>query len=88
MEENPQKSWLSEELSISKDAIRRQIKTFGKVYRSCRSVPHELTQQQTQCTVNICRQLVSNPIDDRFSRRTVTSHEKWVYYRNPDASLI
>ena len=42
LEENPQKSThrLSEELAASKDTIHRQMKTLGKSYRSCRSVPH------------------------------------------------
>ena len=34
----------------------------------------------------MCRQLMGNPNDDRFIRRIVTRDEKWVYYRNPNAS--
>ena len=47
LEETPQKSThrLSQELGESKDTIHRQMKTLGKPYRSCRSVPHELTAQ-------------------------------------------
>ena len=88
MEENPQKSTrrLSEELGASKDTIHRQIKTLRKSYRSCRSVPHELTPQQAKNKVDICRQFIGNSMDDRFIRRIVTSEENWVYYRNPDAS--
>lgn len=50
LEEDPQKSTrrLSEELGASKDTIHRQIKTLGKSYRSCRSVPHELTPAKIQ----------------------------------------
>ena len=50
------------------------------------SVPHELTPQQTQHRVDICHQLIGNPMDGRFTRRIVTCDEKWVYYRNPDTS--
>ena len=53
LEENPQKSTCrpSEELGASKDTIHRKIKTLEKSYRSCRSVPHELTPQEAQCRV-------------------------------------
>ena len=80
-EENQQKSTrrLSEELGASKDTIHRQIKTLGKSYRSCRSVPHELTPQQAQRRVDICRQLIGNPMNGRFIRRIATCDEKWVY---------
>ena len=59
-----------------------RAKTLGKSYRSCRSAPHELTPQQAQRGVDVCRQLIGNPMDDRFIRRIVTCDEKWVYYRN------
>ena len=36
---------LSEELGALNDTIHHQIKTFGKSFRSCTSVPHELTPQ-------------------------------------------
>ena len=76
---------LSEELGASKDTIHCQIKTYGKSYRSCRSVPHELTPQQDQRRLNISH-LIGNTMDDIFFRRIVTCDEKWVYYRNPDTS--
>ena len=87
MEENPQTNTrrLSEELGASKDTIHREIKTFGKSYRNCGSLPHELKTQQAQRGVDICRHLISNPMDDRFIRRIVTCDEKWVYYCSPDA---
>ena len=79
LEENPQKSThrLSEELGASKDTVHRQIKTLGKSYRSCRSVPHELTPQQAQSRVDIYRQNIGNLLDYRFIR-IVTCDEKWV----------
>ena len=62
MEENPQKRTrrLLEELGASKDTIHRQVKTLDKSYRSCRFVPHELTQQ-AQRRADICSQLIGNP---------------------------
>ena len=72
---------LSEELGASKDTINGQIRILGKSYRSCRSVP-----PQAQRGVDICLQLIGNPMDDRFIRRIFTYVEKWIYYRNPEAS--
>ena len=53
--ENPQTSIckLTEELVASKDTTYRQIKTLGKSYGSCKSVPHELTPQHAQRRVDI-----------------------------------
>ena len=50
LEETPQKNTrrLSEELDASKDTIHRQIKVLGKSYRSCISLPNELTYQQAE----------------------------------------
>ena len=73
LEENPQNKStrrLSKELCASKDTIHRQIKTFGISYRSCRSVTHELTPQQAKRKVDICRQLIGNPMA-RFIRRII-----------------
>ena len=41
------------------------------------AVRHELTPQQAKRRVDVCRQLICNPMDDRFMR-IVTCHEKWV----------
>ena len=76
---------MSGELGASKDIIHRQIKTLGKSYKSCRSVPHELVPQQAQRRIVINPQHISNPIDDRFIRIIVTYDEKWINYRNPFA---
>ena len=68
---------LSEEFGTSRDVIHHRIKTLGKSYRSCRSVPHKLTSQLAQHRVDIfCHQLIDNPMDDRFIRRIVTCDEK------------
>ena len=56
------------------------------IIQQLRSVPHQLTPQQAQRIVDICRQFIGNPMDDRFIRRIVTCDEKWVYYCNTDAS--
>ena len=62
---------LSEDLGASKDIIHRMINTFGKSYKRCRSLRHELTPQEPQRREDTCRQLIGNPMDDRFIRRIV-----------------
>ena len=78
LEENLQTSThgLSEELGASIDTMHRLIKALGKSYRSCRCVYYELTPQQAQRRVDICRQLISNPMDDRFITRIVICDDK------------
>ncbi|CAF4613011.1 unnamed protein product, partial [Rotaria socialis] len=44
--------------------------------------PYELTEAQAKHHVEVCRQLLENPLDDRFSKPIVTSDEKWVYLVN------
>ena len=86
LEENPQEALVGCQTNLVHQKIHPQIKTLGKSYRSCKSVPHELTREQVQLRVDICRQLISNPMDDRFIRRIVTCDENWVYYHNPGVS--
>ena len=35
---------------------------------------------------DICKELLKNPFDSCFIKRTVTSNKKWIYFTNPDAS--
>ena len=67
---------LSAELGSSKSTIARQLHKLGKVNRRCREVPHELTTEQAQRRVVACRQLLENPLDERWIKRVVTCDEK------------
>ena len=86
VEANPSTSTrrLSAELDIPQTSVVRHLKAIGKVNRRCQEVPHDLTENQTQNRVDICRKLLQNPHDDRFIGRIVTCNEKWVYFNNPD----
>ena len=75
---------LSDELGVSHMTAARHLHRIGKVHRSCRVVPHDLSAAQAQRRVEACIQLRTNPKDERFLKRIVTGDEKWVYYRNPD----
>ena len=85
VEEEPREN-LNQENWAYRGSNPGPLKTLGKSCRSCRSVSHELTPQQAQHRVDICRQLIGNPEDNRFIRRIVPCYEKYVYYHNPDAS--
>lgn len=77
---------LAIECGASKDTVCRHLHSMGKVKRSSRLVPHELTPQQSAKRVEICKNLLNYPTDLRFYKKIVTCDEKWVYWRNPDTS--
>lgn len=70
---------LADELGVGKSTIHRHLKQLDFVHKKPRQDPHELTEAQANRRVEICRQLLSNPLNDRFWKRIVTSDEKWVY---------
>jgi hypothetical protein len=75
---------LSDTLGPSKSTTHRHLPALGKIYKSCRIVPHELTAEQAQRRVEFCRKLLQLPKDHRCIKRIVTCDEKWVYLNNPD----
>jgi hypothetical protein len=68
----------------SKSTIHSHLTALGKIYKSCRVVPHELTAEQAQRRVEFCRKLFQLPKDHRFIKRIATCDEKWIYLNNPD----
>jgi hypothetical protein len=65
-------------------ALQLHLTALGKIYKSCRFVPHELTAEQAQRLVEFCRKLHELPKDHRFIKRIVSCDEKWIYLNNPD----
>jgi hypothetical protein len=49
---------LSDTLGPSKSTIHRHLTAVGKIYKSCRILPHELTAEQAQRRVEFCRILL------------------------------
>jgi hypothetical protein len=79
---------LSDALGPSKSTtIHRHLTALGKIYKSCRVVPHELTAEQAQQRVDFCRKLLQLPKDHRFIKRIITCNEKWIYLNNPDLQM-
>ncbi|CAF3333862.1 unnamed protein product [Rotaria socialis] len=52
------------------------------VYKKPRQDPYELTEAQAKHRVEVYRQLLESPLDDRCWKRIVTLDEKWVYLVN------
>jgi len=73
---------LAFKLGVGKSTIHWHLKQLDFVHKKPRQDPHELTKAQADKRVQICRQLLQNPRDDRFWKRIVTSDEKWVYLVN------
>lgn len=75
---------LSSKLQASQSTITRHLHKIGKFNKRFREIPHELTSAQEQRRVDICRQILQKPIDDRWFKQLVTGDEKWVYFSNTD----
>jgi hypothetical protein len=67
---------LSDTLGPSKSTTHCHLTALGKIYKSCRVVPHELTAEQAQRRVEFCRKVLQLPKDHRFIKRIVTCDEK------------
>lgn len=68
----------------SHQTILNRLHETNFIYKKPRLDPHDLTEAQAVRRVEICRELLKNPMDDRFWRRIITSDEKWVYLNNHD----
>jgi hypothetical protein len=75
---------LSDTLGPSKSTIHCHLTALGKIYKSCRVVPHELTAEWAEQQVEFCRKLLQLPKDHHFIKRIVTCDEKWIYLNNPN----
>jgi hypothetical protein len=75
---------LSDTLGPSMSTIHHRLTALGKICKSYRFVPHELTAEQAQRRVGFCRKLLKLPKDHCFIKRIVTCYEKWIYLNNLD----
>jgi hypothetical protein len=86
VESNP--STTTRELSVglqtSSSTVFRHLKMLRKIYRRSRDVTHDLTQQQEQRRVQICKEVLKNSDDERFLKRIVTCDEEWIFLNNPN----
>jgi histone-lysine N-methyltransferase SETMAR len=74
---------LASALGISSHrTVLNHLHQMDFMHKKPRQDPHELTEAQAKRRVEVCLQLLENPLDDRFWKRIVTSDEKWVYLVN------
>ncbi|CAF3228652.1 unnamed protein product [Rotaria socialis] len=66
----------------SNQTVLNHLYRMDFVHKKPRQGPYELTEAQAKHRVEVCRQLLENPLDDRFWKRIVTSDEKGVYLIN------
>ncbi|CAF1508703.1 unnamed protein product [Adineta ricciae] len=77
---------LAEELGVDQNTVWNYLKKLDFVHKKPRQDSRELTEAQAAKQIEICRQLLNNPLDDRFWKQIVTPDEKWVYRANHDRS--
>jgi hypothetical protein len=78
---------LSDTLGPSTSTIHRHPTALGRIYKSCRVVPHELTAEQAKQRGEFCHKLLQLLNDHRFIKRVITCDEKWIYLNNPTKAM-
>ena len=69
---------LAEESGVGQKTVWNHLKQLDFIH------PQKATTRSIR--IEICRQLLNNPLDNRFWKQIVTSDEKWVYLINHDQS--
>lgn len=67
---------LAAELGISQRSVVYKLHQFQFVHKKPRQHPHVIAEAQAGKRVEVCRQLLNNPLNDLFWQRIVTSDEK------------
>ncbi|CAF2057187.1 unnamed protein product [Rotaria magnacalcarata] len=77
---------LTDKLGVAQRTVVNYLHKFDFVYKKPRQDPYELTEAQAIRRVEVCRQLLDNPLNNRFWKRIVTCDEKWVFLVNRNRS--
>ncbi|CAM4819728.1 unnamed protein product, partial [Rotaria magnacalcarata] len=77
---------LTDKLGVAQRTVVNYLHKFDFVYKKPRQDPYELTESQAIRRIEVCRQLLDNPLNDRFWKRIVTCDEKWVFLFNRNRS--
>ena len=73
---------IAEMLNISHTCIERHLKQLGYVNKLDIWAPHKFNEIQLTKRISICDSLLKRNETDPFSKRIITSDEKWVVYDN------
>ncbi|CAF3995430.1 unnamed protein product [Rotaria sp. Silwood1] len=57
---------VADELGVAQRTVVNYLHKFDFVHKKPRQDPHELTEAQAIRRVEVCRQLLDNPLDDRL----------------------
>ena len=79
---------IAADLDLPRETVRRHMHLIGYKRKRSIQIPHELTIEQCNKRLKICKQLANGPFDNRFIKKLITCDEKWIYYNNPDTKYI
>lgn len=84
LEEQPHASTsdMAAVLGTCKQTIHNHLKQHGFILKNPRFDPYDLTDAQARRRVEICQELLNNPLDDRFWKRIITCDEKLIFLVN------
>ena len=74
---------MAEMLGVKQQTISDRLKAMGKIHKSGKWVPHELTERQMENRKTICETHLSRYERKSFLHGIVTGDEKWIYFENP-----
>lgn len=74
---------LAMKLNVDRATISRHLHAMGKIRKLGRWVPHQLSEQQLEARITICKKHLAEHKKHSFLHRIVTGDEKWIYYDNP-----
>lgn len=66
----------------SPQTVQNRFHQIDFIHNDPRLDTDDFTEAQAARRIEICSQLLYNPMDDRFRRRIVASDEKWLYLVN------
>ena len=74
---------MAEMLHVTQKTISNRLKAMGKIQKSGKWVPHELTERQMENRKNTCEIHLQRHKRTSFLHRIVTGDAKWIYFKNP-----
>lgn len=74
---------MADQLNSSQQSISDRLRAMGKIQKSGKWVPHELTEAQRERRKVTCEMLLARHGRKSFLHRIVTGDEKWIYFENP-----
>lgn len=74
---------LGQQLGFDPGTVSRRLREMGKISKLGRWIPHDLTEQQKNRRVEVCRSLLARQKKKGFLHQIVTNDEKWIYFDNP-----